>query len=108
MNFSRLTHLPCQLREAADYDPFLLFGANLKRELAGEPVYRRALRESGLPAPVRGQRGGGELGLCARAGGSGHRRGWGEHLGVPLGTGGAPEAGRGVGALGAQTRERGT
>uniref|UniRef100_A0A452TEQ1 Corticotropin releasing hormone binding protein n=1 Tax=Ursus maritimus TaxID=29073 RepID=A0A452TEQ1_URSMA len=34
-----------ELREAADYDPFLLFGANLKRELAGEPVYRRALRE---------------------------------------------------------------
>uniref|UniRef100_A0A452TEQ6 Corticotropin releasing hormone binding protein n=1 Tax=Ursus maritimus TaxID=29073 RepID=A0A452TEQ6_URSMA len=34
-----------ELREAADYDPFLLFGANLKRELAGEPVYRRALRK---------------------------------------------------------------
>ncbi|XP_011231393.2 corticotropin-releasing factor-binding protein isoform X3 [Ailuropoda melanoleuca] len=33
-----------ELREAADHDPFLLFGANLKRELAGEPVYRRALR----------------------------------------------------------------
>ncbi|PNI10706.1 CRHBP isoform 4 [Pan troglodytes] len=33
-----------ELREAADYDPFLLFSANLKRELAGEQPYRRALR----------------------------------------------------------------
>ncbi|XP_027462874.1 corticotropin-releasing factor-binding protein isoform X1 [Zalophus californianus] len=33
-----------ELREAADHDPFLLFGASLKRELAGAPLYRRALR----------------------------------------------------------------
>ncbi|KAL0628044.1 Corticotropin-releasing factor-binding protein, partial [Plecturocebus cupreus] len=43
-NFSGLTHVPYQLREAADYEPFLLFSANLKRELAGEQPYRRALR----------------------------------------------------------------
>uniref|UniRef100_A0A673URR6 Corticotropin releasing hormone binding protein n=1 Tax=Suricata suricatta TaxID=37032 RepID=A0A673URR6_SURSU len=36
-----------ELREAADHDPLLLLGASLKRELAGEPLYRRALRESG-------------------------------------------------------------
>ena len=44
-----------------DHDPFLLFSANLKRELPGEQLYRRAMRESGLPgslASVRGQRGG--------------------------------------------------
>lgn len=34
--------------------------------------------------------------------------GGGAHLGVRLETGGAPEAGRGVEALGAQPRERGT
>lgn len=39
---------PCQLQETADYDPFLLFSANLKRDLAGEQPYHRALRESGL------------------------------------------------------------
>uniref|UniRef100_A0A8C0LQF1 Corticotropin-releasing factor-binding protein n=1 Tax=Canis lupus dingo TaxID=286419 RepID=A0A8C0LQF1_CANLU len=33
-----------QLREAADRDPLLLWGARLKRDLAGEPEYRRALR----------------------------------------------------------------
>ncbi|KAM7320996.1 hypothetical protein ACRRTK_020249 [Alexandromys fortis] len=33
-----------EVQEAADYDPFLLFGANLKRDLAGEQPYRRALR----------------------------------------------------------------
>ncbi|CAK7295983.1 Corticotropin-releasing factor-binding protein [Vulpes lagopus] len=39
---TRFTKL--QLREAADRDPLLLWGARLKRELAGEPEYRRALR----------------------------------------------------------------
>ncbi|XP_004420497.1 PREDICTED: corticotropin-releasing factor-binding protein [Ceratotherium simum simum] len=33
-----------ELREAADHDPLLLLSASLKRELAGEPLYRRALR----------------------------------------------------------------
>ncbi|KAF6356769.1 corticotropin releasing hormone binding protein [Rhinolophus ferrumequinum] len=33
-----------ELREAVDHDPFLLFGSNLKRELAEEQLYRRALR----------------------------------------------------------------
>ncbi|KAB1281165.1 Corticotropin-releasing factor-binding protein [Camelus dromedarius] len=33
-----------ELREAVDQDPFLLFSANLKRELAGGQLYRRALR----------------------------------------------------------------
>uniref|UniRef100_A0A8D0Q8C0 Corticotropin-releasing factor-binding protein n=1 Tax=Sus scrofa TaxID=9823 RepID=A0A8D0Q8C0_PIG len=44
LNFSKLTPFPGQLREAVDHDPFLLFSANLKRELAGEQLYRRALR----------------------------------------------------------------
>ena len=55
LNFSKLTPFPGQLREAVDHDPFLLFSANLKRELAGEQLYRRALRKSG-------QRGSGEVG----------------------------------------------
>ncbi|KAK2118020.1 hypothetical protein P7K49_004907, partial [Saguinus oedipus] len=52
----------------ADYEPFLLFSANLKRELAGEQPYRRALRESGLPGSQEprtlcgGPRAGGHLG----------------------------------------------
>ncbi|XP_007518633.1 corticotropin-releasing factor-binding protein [Erinaceus europaeus] len=33
-----------QLQEATTQDPFLLLSANLKRELLGEQVYRRALR----------------------------------------------------------------
>ncbi|KAB0404454.1 hypothetical protein E2I00_001109 [Balaenoptera physalus] len=33
-----------ELREAVDHDPFLLFSANLKRELPGEQLYRRAMR----------------------------------------------------------------
>ncbi|KAM6156791.1 corticotropin-releasing factor-binding protein [Erethizon dorsatum] len=33
-----------ELQDAADYDPFLLFGASPKRGLAGEQPYRRALR----------------------------------------------------------------
>lgn len=45
-----------QLREAGDQDPFLLLGAHLKRELAGEPLYRRALREWGLPGGFPGAR----------------------------------------------------
>lgn len=36
------------MQEAAVYDPFLLFSANLKRNLAEEQPYRRALRELGL------------------------------------------------------------
>ncbi|KAK2495634.1 hypothetical protein MC885_008876 [Smutsia gigantea] len=56
--YLELTHFPCQLREAVDHDPFLLLSADLKRELAGEQLYRRALhRGMGLergclgPAP---------------------------------------------------------
>ncbi|KAG3266546.1 corticotropin-releasing factor-binding protein [Ictidomys tridecemlineatus] len=33
-----------ELQETAEYDPFLLFSANLKRDLAGEQPYHRALR----------------------------------------------------------------
>ncbi|XP_055968536.1 corticotropin-releasing factor-binding protein [Sorex fumeus] len=33
-----------ELREAVNHDPFLLFGASLKRELPGEQLYSRALR----------------------------------------------------------------
>lgn len=36
------------MQEAAVYDPLLLFSANLKRDLAEEQPYRRALRELGL------------------------------------------------------------
>lgn len=71
-NFSQLTHVPCQLRETGDHDPFLLLGANLKRELAGEPLYRRALRELGLPGGARpGPQAAGRGEGCARAKGSG-------------------------------------
>lgn len=48
LNFPGLIHFPCQVQEAAVYDPFLLFSANLKRDLAEEQPYRRALRELGL------------------------------------------------------------
>lgn len=51
LNFSGPIYFPCQVQEAADYDPFLLFSAKLKRDLSeeqGEQPYRRALRESGL------------------------------------------------------------
>uniref|UniRef100_A0A8C5K7G4 Corticotropin-releasing factor-binding protein n=1 Tax=Jaculus jaculus TaxID=51337 RepID=A0A8C5K7G4_JACJA len=33
-----------ELQERADYDPFLLYSSNLKRDLAGEQPYHRALR----------------------------------------------------------------
>lgn len=51
LNCSGLTNFPGQLREAVDHDPFphLAGGASPKRELEGEPLYRRALRECGLP-----------------------------------------------------------
>lgn len=61
LNFSGLTHFPCQLQEAADHDPFQLFNANLKRDLAGEQPYRRALSESEHPAGIWEA---GRLGLC--------------------------------------------
>lgn len=62
------------MQEAADYDPFLLFGANLKRDLAGEQPYRRALRESGLScftvwAPGRREAGDLHLGQVFRISG---------------------------------------
>ena len=52
LNCSGLTWtFPGQLRDAVDYDPFphLSGGASPKRELEGEPLYSRALRECGLP-----------------------------------------------------------
>lgn len=73
LNFTQLTHLPCQLRETGDQDPFLLFSANLKRELAGEQLYRRALRESGaarLGSRAAGMGLWGGLGSVRRAEGS--------------------------------------
>lgn len=73
-DFSQLTRVPCQLRETGDHDPFLLLGAHLKRELAGEPLYRRALREWGLPgwcpAGLAGSGDVGRCGLCAQGTGS--------------------------------------
>lgn len=56
---------PCQLREAADHDPLLLFSTDLKRELVGEQLYRRTLSESMLPGSARPRRGGGEAGFRA-------------------------------------------
>lgn len=72
LNFSQLTYFPCQLREAVDHDPFLLLSADLKRELAGEQLYRRALRESGLWRAAAGSRAVGRQGLRAQ-----DRRVWG-------------------------------
>lgn len=48
LNFSGPIHFPCQVQEDTVYDPFLLFSANLKRDLADEQPYRRTLRELGL------------------------------------------------------------
>ncbi|XP_025779641.1 corticotropin-releasing factor-binding protein [Puma concolor] len=73
-----------ELREAADHDPLRFLGANLKRELAGEPLYRRALRESGCrrasggsgevtrpgSAPAHGAPGTAGKGLARPAGGA--------------------------------------
>ncbi|OBS80243.1 hypothetical protein A6R68_21553 [Neotoma lepida] len=45
LNFSGPIYFPCQVQEAADYDPSSLFSAKLKRDLAEDEPYRRALRD---------------------------------------------------------------